>query len=275
MHPKRVDAYELVVCLMSQTKDKLSQTQRLTRIREALLQGEEVSIDRLARQLKVSGMTIRRDLLQLEQQGEVIRTYGGAALAQRLSFDFSFRDQENKNNPQKRAIARAAVSLVKDGQVIMLDTGTTTLQMAQALVGKQNVTAITTSLAIVSQLQFADGIKIVLLGGFLRVGSPDMHGPLTEQNVEQFRADVAFMGADAIDEKGNTYTSDLQVLNLDRKMAANAAHVVVLADHSKFGRREMCKVLGPKQYHQILTDKGIDRTLLKKLRRQKIEIRLV
>lgn len=259
---------------MPNTKNKLSQTQRLSKIRRALVQGEEVSIDYLARRLKVSSMTIRRDLLQLEQEGDVIRTYGGAALAQRLTFDFSFRDQENRNNTQKQAIARQAVSLVEDGQVIMLDTGTTTLQMAQALAGKQDVTVITTSLAIVSQLQFADGIKVVLLGGFLRGGSPDMHGPLTEQNIEQFKADIAFMGADAIDEKGNTYTSDLQVLNLDRKMAANASQVVVLADHSKFGRCEMCKVLGPKQYDLILTDKGIDKNLLKKMQRQKIKIKL-
>jgi DeoR/GlpR family transcriptional regulator of sugar metabolism len=142
-------------------------------------------------------------------------------------------------------------------------------------VGKQDVTLITTSLAIVSKVQFAAGIKVVLLGGFLRGGSPDMHGPLTEQNVEQFKADIAFMGADAIDDQGTTYTSDLQVLNLDRKMAANAARVVVVADSSKFGKSEMCKVLGPEEYDLILTDARINKILLKQLQHKNIKIKLV
>ena len=259
---------------MARAKNKLTQTQRMQTIREALLRGEEVAIDVLARQLKVSSMTIRRDLEQLENQGDIIRTYGGAALAQRLTFEFSFRDQEHNNNAQKQAIAQRAAALVQDGQVVMLDTGTTTLQIAQALVGKQDVTLITTSLAIVSKVQFVAGIKVVLLGGFLRGGSPDMHGPLTEQNVEQFKTDIAFMGADAIDDHGTTYTSDLQVLNLDRKMAANAALVVVVADSSKFGKSEMCKVLGPEEYDLILTDTRINKTLLKQLQRKKIKIKL-
>jgi DeoR family fructose operon transcriptional repressor len=259
---------------MARAKNKLTQTQRMQAIREALLCSREVTIDALAQQLKVSSMTIRRDLEQLENQGDIIRTYGGAALAQRLTFEFSFRDQQNNNIVRKQAISQRAAAMVQDGQVIMLDTGTTTLQIAQALAGKQDVTLITTSLAIVSKLQFAEGIKIVLLGGFLRGGSPDLHGPLTEQNVEQFKTDIAFMGADAIDGQGTTYTRDLEVLNLDRKMAANAARVVVVADSSKFGKSDMCKVLGSEEYDLILTDARINKTLLKQLRRKKIKIKL-
>jgi len=258
---------------VTRPRKKPTQMQRMEAIRKALLRGEEVAIDVLARQLKVSGMTIRRDLEQLENQGDIIRTYGGAALAQRLTFEFTFRGQEHSNNAEKQAIAQQAAALVQNDQVVMLDTGTTTLQIAQALVDKKNVTLITTSLAIVSKVQFAAGIRVVLLGGFLRRGSPDMHGPLTEQNVEQFKTDIAFMGADAIDDQGTTYTSDLQVLNLDRKMAANAARVVVVADSSKFGKSEMCKVLESKEYDLILTDARIKRTLLKKLQRKKIKIK--
>ena len=259
---------------MTLAKNKLTQMQRMQAIRKALLRGEEVAVDVLARQLKVSSMTIRRDLEQLESQGDIIRTYGGAALTQRLTFEFSFRDQQNNNYAQKQAIAQQAVAMVQDGRVVMLDTGTTTLQIAQALVGKQDVTLITTSLAIVSKVQFAPGIKVVLLGGFLRRGSPDIHGPLAEQNIEQFKTDIAFMGADAIDDQGTTYSSDLQVVNLDRKMAANAARVIVVADSSKFGKSDMCKILGPKEYDLILTDGRINKTLLKQLRHKKIKIKL-
>ncbi|OHB65639.1 MAG: hypothetical protein A2Y76_04420 [Planctomycetes bacterium RBG_13_60_9] len=163
---------------------------------------------------------------------------------------------------------------MKDGQVIILDTGTTTLEIARQIVGRHNVTVITTSLAIVSALQFAAGVRIVLLGGFLRGGSPDLHGPLTEQNVEMFRADSAFMGADAVDPDGNTYADDLQVVNLDRKMAAHAAQVIVVADSSKFGARGMCRIFGPEDYDFIISDSGIDRSVLSRLAGKQVRVKV-
>jgi DeoR/GlpR family transcriptional regulator of sugar metabolism len=249
---------------MARTKSKLRQMQRLEAIREELLRADEVSIDELAGRFQVSGMTVRRDLELLESRGDVIRTHGGASLARRLTFEFSFRDKQNRNSRQKSRIARRAATYVEDGQVVMLDTGTTTLEIARQLADRHNLTVITTSLAIVSALQFAAGVRVVLLGGFLRGGSPDLHGPLTEQNAEMFRTDIAFMGADAVDSDGNTYADDLQLVNLNRKMAAHATRVVVVADSSKFGTQGMCRVLGPEDYDMIVSDSEIDRNLLKR-----------
>lgn len=257
---------------MAKRGNKPSQNQRIEEIRGKLLDGEEVSIEKLARRFGVSGMTVRRDLEVLESRGDVIRTHGGAAPAKRLTFEFSFRNKQNKNIEQKSRIARQAAKHVKAGRVIMLDTGTTTLQIAEELTGKENITIITTSLAIVSKVQFAPNIEVVLLGGFLRGGSPDLHGPLTEQNVELFRTDVAFMGADAVDGIGNTYTDDLRVANLDKKMAANAKKVIVVADSSKFGRAAMCRVLGPGDYDMLITDSAVDKKIAKDLARRKINI---
>jgi DeoR/GlpR family transcriptional regulator of sugar metabolism len=259
---------------MTEKGKRISQARRLETIRAELLNADEVSIEKLAEKFDVSGMTIRRDLELLESQGEVMRTHGGAALAKRLTFEFAFRDKQNKNLRQKRLIAAAAVKHIKDGQVIMLDTGTTTLQIAEELIGRRKVTIITTSLAIISKVQFATGIKVVLLGGFLRGGSPDLHGPLTEQNVEAFRTDIAFMGADAVDCRGNTYTDDLQVVNLDKKMAANARKVIVVADSGKFGKDAMCRVLTHKDYDLIISDRGIDRKTVTKLAKRKINVEL-
>jgi len=238
------------------------------------LQKGEVSIGNLARRFKVSGMTIRRDLDALHSFGEIIRTHGGAALAKKLTFEFTFHSKQNAHSRQKQQIANRAVSYVTPGQVIMLDTGTTTLQIAQQLAAMENITIVSTSLAIVSELQFSEGIEVVLLGGFLRSGSPDIHGPLTEQNVDQFNADVVFMGADAIDEQGYIYTNDLRVVNLDRKMVSNAKTVIIVADSSKFGSRVMCKLFGPEAYDRIITDCDLDKTILKKLNRTNTEIEL-
>jgi DeoR/GlpR family transcriptional regulator of sugar metabolism len=257
---------------MARTKSRWTQRQRLEAMRQELLQAEEVSIDELAGRFDVSAMTVRRDLELLEARGEVIRTHGGAAPARRLTFEFSFREKQNRNRSAKSRIAEQAAAHIEDGQVVILDTGTTTLEIARRLLGRRNVTVITTSLAIVSALQFGAGVRVVLLGGFLRGGSPDLHGPLTEQNVEMFRADVAFMGADAVDLSGNTYADDLQVVNLDRKMAANAARVIVVADSSKFGRTGMCRIFGPHDYSLIVSDTGIGVEVRRQLGKKGIEV---
>ena len=260
---------------MVRNKNKINQIQRLESIRNELLKADEVFVEKLAAKFGVSSMTVRRDLEMLESNGEVIRTHGGAALAKRLTFEFAFRDKQSKNQQKKNLIAKCASEYVEDGQIIMLDTGTTTLQIARQLSDKKDVTIITTSLAIISQLQFASNLELVLLGGFLRRGSPDMHGPLTEQNIEQFSADLAFMGADAVDNKGNTYTDDLRVVNIDRKIALSAQKVIVVADSSKFGKKAMCKVLKAVDYDLIITDSAVKKGTLAELKSKKVNLRLV
>jgi DeoR family transcriptional regulator of aga operon len=259
---------------MARTKRRVTPRQRLEAIRQELMKVDEVSIDDLAGRFDVSGMTIRRDLELLESRGDVIRTHGGAALARRLTFEFSFRHKQNRNSRAKSRIAECAARHIEDGQVVILDTGTTTLALARRIMGRQNVTVITTSLAIVSALQSAPGVRTVLLGGLLRGGSPDLHGPLTEQNIEMFRADVAFLGADAVDEDGNTYADDLQVVNLDRKMAAKADRVIVVADSSKFSARGMCRILGPQDYDRIICDSGIGGDALRRLSKNGVEVEI-
>lgn len=260
---------------MVRKNSKMSQVQRLDFIRGELMKAEEVSIEKLAAEFNVSEMTARRDLGVLESKGEVIRTHGGAALAKKLTFEFAFRDKQNKNRQQKHRIAKKASEYVNDGDVVILDTGTTTLEIASEIADRQNITIITTSLAIVSALQFSSEIEVILLGGFLRGGSPDMHGPLTEQNIEQFLADVSFIGADAIDDKGNTYTDDLRIVNLDRKIAAKAKKVIVVADSQKFSNNAMCKVFVPGDYDLIISDLDTDKKIAKTINKLKIKMELV
>ncbi len=259
---------------MARTKDIITQSQRLEFIRQELLKTDEVLIETLAQKFNVSGMTIRRDLERLVSNGEVVRTHGGAALAKKLTFEFAFKTRQGKNQYQKQRIATCAAKHIKTGQVIMLDTGTTTLEIAQKLVAMRGITVITTSLAIVSALQFASGIEVILLGGFLRSGSPDMHGPLTEENVEKFRGSVAFMGADAIDAAGNVYTNDLRVASLDGKMARHCDKVIVVADSSKLGKKAMCKIFSQDDYNLIITDKQADKKIIRKFVKNNINIEL-
>ena len=162
----------------------MSQQQRQDSICRLLRQRGECSVEELARRLGVSGMTVRRDLAALARQGKVLRTHGGAAMADRISFDFVFRERLGRRRAAKDAVARAAAERIADGQSVLLDSGTTTLALARQLHGKERLTVITTSLPIAAELQFDRQIEVLLLGGYLRAGSPDLIGALTESNLE-------------------------------------------------------------------------------------------
>lgn len=248
---------------------------RLDQIRRDIVRQGEVYIAELSRRYHVSEMTVRRDLDTLAAQGEVIRTRGGAVSAKRLTFEFTFRAEHNRHLKQKEWIGRVAVRFVEDGQVVILDTGTTTLEVARNLIGKRKIKVITVSLPVVSALQFDPEIEIILLGGHLRDQSPDLHGPLTEQNLAMFKSDVAFLGAGGIDADGSVYTDDLRVLNLDQKMVQISRRVIVAADSSKFRRAAMCKVMGPEDYQVLITDAGVDPKTVRKLTNRGIHVEVV
>jgi len=259
---------------MAKKVAKLTQNKRLEMIRHQLVEKGEVLIDEMVKRFGVSFMTVHRDLDILAKTGEIIKTHGGATAAKRLTFEFSFRNQISNYQERKEAIARKAVDIVKPGDVVMLDTGTTTLEIAKQLKNKKDITVITTSLAIVSELQFIDQIEVVLLGGSLRSGSPDLHGPLAEENIEQFRTHIAFIGADGIDLNGNTFTNDLRIANLSRRMAKNANRVIVVSDSSKFGRKSMCKVLSSDEYDLIITDSDVNKTIRNRFKAHKNKLEI-
>ena len=164
--------------------------------------GRELSISELALRFGASEMTIRRDLSKLQQRGQVLRTHGGVVPADRMMFEFDFAARQRENLAAKRAIAREALKLINPPCRIILDTGTTALQLAYELQSFNDISVITPSLAVASALQFAEGVQTVLLGGIIRKGSPDLTGALTESMLEMFAADIAFQGADGIDADG-------------------------------------------------------------------------
>ena len=208
---------------------------RQTKIREHFAERPGVGISDLARKFGVSEMTIRRDLSVLEHKAEIHRTHGGAVLTERMMLEFDYRDRREHHRAAKLAIAAEARKLVQPGQRIILDTGTTTLELAALLKDGENLTVITPSLAVASELQHASGVEVILLGGVLRRGSPDLTGPVTEHCLELFAADLAFQGADAIGEDGSIYNSDLRLAQVDKMMRRVAQRNCVLADHTKIG----------------------------------------
>jgi len=177
-----------------------------------------------------------------------------------------------ENRAAKQAIAHAAAALIQDGQSVLLDSGTTTLALSQCLGGKKRLMVVTTSLPIASQLQFDQEIEVLLLGGYLRSGSPDLAGALTEANLETIRADLAFIGADGIDAAGAVYNQSPEVARMLAKMAASAQRVFVVADSSKLGRVALYRYGRLADWAGLITDQGADRSLLAPLRKAGVQV---
>ncbi|MCD4825428.1 MAG: DeoR/GlpR family DNA-binding transcription regulator [Phycisphaerae bacterium] len=244
---------------MNKLKHNIAPTTRRDQIAEILSLDGETSVEELVERFGVSDMTIRRDLNALAQAGRIIRTHGGAAPTGRVSFEFEFLQRKRAHDPAKHAIAAAAAELIDDGSTIMLDSGTTTLRLAESLRRKTGLTIITTSLPIASSLQYSDSIEVLLLGGYLRSNSPDLTGPLTETNLEGLRADIAFIGADGVELNGDVFNASLAVGRMLQKMVAAARQVYVVADSSKIGKSAMTRFGNVAEWAGLITDNGINR----------------
>ena len=226
----------------------------------------------LAEQFGVSGMTIRRDLQELADEGRVLRTYGGAAPAPRISFEFRFLENAQRNAEAKLEIAGLVSSIVEPGQTVILDSSTTTLAIARRLKSADRLTVVTTSLPIASELFGLDHITTVLLGGTLRKDSPDLFGAITDQNLELLRGDIAFLGADAVDTNGGLYNAVPELGRMLSRMAMAATHSYAVADHSKFDRHELMRFADVKNWAGLITDSGLDRSIARQLEKAGVNL---
>ena len=240
---------------------------RQSQIRERFAAGPGVSVSELAREFDVSEMTIRRDLAVLEGQSHIQRTHGGAFLTQRMMLEFDYRGRREVNRAAKAAIAAEARKLVQPGQRLILDTGTTTLEFAALLKDGKDLTVISPSLAVASELQHAAGVEVILLGGVIRRGSPDLTGPVTENCLELFSADFAFQGADGIGDDGAIYNSDLRLARVDKLMRRVARRSCLLADHTKIGTTALARNGTLADVDIFITDTGAPAAVLKRFAR--------
>lgn len=216
----------------------------------------EVLAQSLARQFNVSLVTIRRDLLLLEEEGRIIRTHGGAVLSKAGVVEFAYVERGGQYAPQKRAIARDLANLIKPGSTLALDNGTTTLEVAKAVVGIPGLTVLTSSLAIASVLYAHEGLETVLLGGTARKGSPDLTGWLTTENIKRFHVDYAVVGADGVTPDG-AYTTAVDLARVCEAVMSAGTQAILVTDHSKIGRPSFCRYASLKQFAQIMTDEGV------------------
>ncbi len=250
----------------------MSKLLRQNKIVEFVGKSGSCSIETLAKQFNVSAVTIRRDLQILADEGKVMRTHGGAAVSEPVTFEFRFRGRIQANQNAKIAIAKTAAEMVEDGQSVILGPGTTTLELAKKLRPKDGLTIITTSLPVASELQYCHHIEILLVGGFLQHGSPDLRGALAEQILESLHADVGFLGIDAIDTQGGVYNDLISMARLLSKEVEVCKKIYGIADHSKIGKKSLIRYSNLAEWNGLITDDNASKTDIRALERAGINV---
>jgi DeoR/GlpR family transcriptional regulator of sugar metabolism len=223
--------------------------QRRQQILEAVRNGS-AHVGELAAAFGVSEMTVRRDLRDLERGGKLTRVHGGAVS---VGAEPSFAEIAVERLEQKDRIGAAAAALVSDGQTIMLDIGTTTLQLARHLRGRE-LTVITSNLAAYEELLPETGVELVLLGGVVRRNYRSLVGILAEDALRHLRADIAFLGAAGIEDDLGVLDTTMVEVPIKRAMMASAARSVLLVDSAKFAMRGVVRVCGAGELDVLVTD---------------------
>ncbi|WJG09605.1 transcriptional repressor AgaR [Aliiglaciecola sp. LCG003] len=250
---------------------------RREQIARMLKENGSVQVVKLVDQFKVSGVTIRKDLSFLEEQGIATRSYGGAMLNDNGVFETetTFDRKQALHAEEKSSIGKIAAELVNDGDSIILDSGSTTLKLASHLGGKENVTVVTNSLNIVNELKHNEQIDVMLLGGTLRRKSQSFFGSSALATLKDLHVDKLFLGVDGFHmDKGISTHFEAESL-LNQLMCKVASEIIVVTDSSKFGHVCLHKILEPMGVSQIVTDSNIPKDYLDGLRRIGIKITLV
>ena len=226
-------------------------------IRELVERQGRVGVGQLATRFGVSTVSIRHDLNVLDGQGAIVRTRGGA-LALRDSEDLHLTVKQNLHRAQKVRIAEAAVKLIEDGETIILDSGSTTAEIAKQIrsMPLRSVNVITNALNVALLLVNAPHVNLIMLGGVLRSNSFSLSGPQAERALDGLYADRLFLGVDSIDPEIGLMTPHLLEAQLNLRMMKIARQVIAVADASKLMRRSLSVIARAEQIDMLITDRS-------------------
>lgn len=230
--------------------------ERKMRIIQLLSEAPSILVSDVSRALGVSESTVRRDLQDMEEQGHLKRTHGGAVAREISAFEPSLMDKSIFYQEQKVLIAKIALDQIQSGETILLDAGTTTFELARRLPDK-DLTVVTNSLPIAKELSTAKNIRLLVLGGELRTTTGALVGTFAERMLAQVNVDRLFLGTNGIDiERGITTVNAVEA-GTKAAMVHCAREVILMADHSKLGQVHLVKVCGLERITTFLTDEDL------------------
>jgi len=245
--------------------EEITTSDRRAQILAQLQEKGRVEVQELSEQFHVSTVTIRNDLTYLEGKSLLYRTRGGAINQTKVAMDLALSEKARKNAELKRRIGLKAVELIQDNDTIILDSGTTTLEIARHLKKFKHLTVITHAINIATELAGIESIEVIMPGGMLRDKSFSLVGPQTEENIRNYFCDVLFLGVDGFDVDYGVSTPCVAEAQLNRVMAEIAREVIVVSDSSKFGKRSLAHILPVSKIHKVITDDGISQEDREKL----------
>ncbi|RKX81530.1 MAG: DeoR/GlpR transcriptional regulator [Spirochaetes bacterium] len=233
------------------------QESRKKEILKILDEHESLSVQELEYRFKVSQMTIRRDLTDLETQGYLIRKYGGAVKSEAVDSLFSFNKRLEENGRQKEKICRIASSFIEDDDVIFIDCGTTLFRLSHYIQNKTRLRVITNSLPVVSELINYSNINITFIGGDVVGDRKASYGDTAERLIGEYHADKAFIGADGVSLSKGLSSYDEKEARITRKMAENADKVFLLCDSSKIEKNSFYRFAPVSLINVLITERKI------------------
>ena len=240
------------------TNGKRNTLERRTLILEQIHSQGQVNVSDLSKDFGVSEVTIRNDLNQLEQKRAVIRARGGAIKPTRVGVDFELSDKDKINFQEKQRIGERAAQLVEDGDTIIIDSGTTTQELANHLDRVTNLAVITNALNIAMKLSENKNINVIVPGGFLRKQSLSLVGTPAEKGFRGYYCDKLFLGVDGLDVHYGLSTPNVEEAHLNQVMIEHSRQVILLSDSSKFLRKSLAFICPLSSIDILVTDDQIE-----------------
>jgi len=247
-------------------------TERHQYILDKLQQEGNVNVQELSAEMKVSHVTIRKDLQLLEDRKLLFRTHGGGSKTNPYTNDKPVAEKERLFAEEKKLIAREAAKLIGHNDSVIIASGTTMLALARSIHPATHLTVITSALNVALELSHHQHVDVLQLGGQLRQNSSSVMGPYAEQILNDVSCSMLFLGVDGIDLEMGLTTTSLMEARLNQKMIEAAQVTIVLADSSKFGRRGLGKICSLDQIQYLITDENIPAGIVDQLEGKGIKV---
>ncbi|OZG73607.1 DeoR family transcriptional regulator [Hahella sp. CCB-MM4] len=231
----------------------MKRDERRQLILELLADQGAVEVEELAHRYAVSKMTVHRDLDELEQAGLLRKVRGGATIEAGMQFESDFRFRERQGHEEKELIARRAMELIEPGMTIMINDGSTAAALGEMLPEKRPLTVITNNAAIIDRLRQESGIKLIALGGEYSAKFNGYFGVLTEQSLENLRADIAFISSPAV-SGSQAFHMDDDVIRSKRAMLKGSVKSCLLISHQRFGHVALHVLANLEEFDAVITD---------------------
>ena len=252
---------------------------RRSAILQKLREDSSVTVSQLKDIFGVSEVTIRKDLRILQDRKLLIRVHGGALMEsntnQKEPDEHNFSFKQMVNSREKQAIGRAAAAHIKDGDTILIDSGTTTLEVVRNLHNFNDLTIVTTSVNAMMEAVKYRRFKVMMLGGLLRETSLSVVGPLAASNVKLFYCDKLFLGVVSFSVESGLSTPNVEEASTNQVMISRAAEVIAVFDSSKVNKRALAFIAPVDKINTIVTDSGFPANMRSQLKSMNVDVETV